>query len=312
MGPVNMPNSLIKTAPAMFFAILCGGCMSQNAMSLVPDSVRLEIAQQKAAKAAPVSVGQMLQKARVSAAAERTQQSPAAAAAGKADDKPVDEISAPNAALPPVSDGPRPRPAQKAALKTAANEERGEMLPESRNAVELFADARALHRRVQPADLDFTDDLSDAESDGKKSGGGSDTWRAMLAQAQEGPEDTMRAASSDENNAADKDRSITTSSLPDSPASGSESIPVKFIGGLTGLAKDDELKIRLLRHGKRYPGTIVIGKVEGVKGFQAMEKALALGRIIAEASGGMPDISYDPALSARTAVLHYVKPDAAQ
>lgn len=283
-----MPNSLGRTALAMLFAIPCAGCMSQNAMSLVPDSVRLEIAQQKAAKAPPVSVDQMLQNAGGKTVAP-----------GKAGGKP-------DAAPLPLGEGPKPQTAQKASPKTAANAPRALTLHAGRSAAELFAEARALHRQAEAADLNFIDDIP---NDSEKSAGGADAWRAMLAQAQEHPDPARADASG--HSAADKDSGITTSSLPDRPASANESIQVKFNDRLTGLSKDDDLRVRLLRHGKRIPQTIIIGKVESAKGFEAMEKALALGRIIAEASGGNPAISYDPALSPRAAELVYVKPGAA-
>ena len=59
-----MPFSSGKTTLALLFAILTSSCASQNAMSLVPDSVRLDIVRDKAAKASPVSVDEMLNKAR--------------------------------------------------------------------------------------------------------------------------------------------------------------------------------------------------------------------------------------------------------
>jgi hypothetical protein len=312
MEPANMPISLGKAALAALFAIPCAGCMSQNAMSLVPDSVRLEIAQQKAAKAPPVSVGQMLQKARANAAPKSAEQSKALDAEAKVDLKPTGEISASNAAPLPASGSPKPLPAQKAALQTKSNDRREQMPPERRNAVELFEEARSLQRRSQPDELDFGGDAPSATGYGQKSQGGADAWRKMLAQVHEGPEDNVQLTSPNGNNATDKDVSITTSSLPDRPESASETIPVKFDIGLTGLAKDDDLKIRLLRHGNRLPETIVIGRIDGAKGFQAMQRALDLGKIIARASGGNPGISYDPALLARTAELHYMKPGTAQ
>ena len=63
-----MPFSSGKTMLALLFAILTSSCASQNAMSLVPDSIRLDIVRDKAAKAGPVSVEEMLGKARAGAA----------------------------------------------------------------------------------------------------------------------------------------------------------------------------------------------------------------------------------------------------
>ena len=296
-----MPISVGKAALAALFAIPCAGCVSQNAMNLVPDSVRLEIAQQNAAKAAPVSVDQMLSTARAGAAPKNPRQNPALAADGDAHDKPSGKIIAPQATPLSVTDGLKPQPAQKVALKGPAGQRYGEKPLERQSAIQLFTEARLLHQRAQPVELDFGDDDPEDSGVGRNSTVDPGTWRKLLAQAQDSPGHDETLSALTESDAAGNETGMIPASLPDQPADKSQSIPVTFDEGLTALSKDDDLKIRLLRHGKRFPERVVIGKVEGAKGFQAMEKALAFGRVVAAASGGAPDISYDPALSARSA-----------
>ena len=137
-------------------------------------------------------------------------------------------------------------------------------------------------------------------------------WREILEEAQLDAENDIDPATEKAAFYADADDTLTTAALPDKPASKGETIAITFDASLSTLAKDDDLRVRLMRHGKRHPETIIIGKVEGVQGFAAMQKALALGKVIADASGGNPGMSYDPALSPRTAELYYPKPGHAQ
>jgi hypothetical protein len=308
-----MPFSSGKTTLALLFAILTSSCASQNAMSLVPDSVRLDMVREKAAKASPVSVDEMLDKARAHT------QSSAEKSTATATALDTDPIGAELALAQPRSEEGYPGPAPKDASKpkdplnlpeaqkseTTRQEATRAAITDTQNNQDE-QNAREMFRVAQ--EMHGTNRSAVPEGDSKPEA----QWRQILEQAQLNSENEIDPETETAAFYADADRQMTTAALPPKTSPKGETVAITFDDTLLTLSKDDDLRVRLLRHGNRHPETIIIGKVENIQGFAAMQKALELGKIIADASGGTPGISYDPALPPRTAELHYAKPGTAQ
>lgn len=267
-----MPQISPSLLSNLLIAILASGCASQNAMSLLPDSVKLDVARDKAAKQGPLSVDEMMTKAsKLHPNADKEIQ-----VAAK-----IDGIK--TAALP--------EQLQKAdePIQTAYAEEKIEASQDQTDSPSaLFQQAMALNQQSRSTDqATSVDDIKAAAATAE--------WRRLM----------------DWQNAEKQNEGSPLAMAPDAapplvmPLSDVEIIPVNFNETRDGLAKDDVLKLKLLRFGKRVPLEIAIGKITNARGFAVMQSALALGRIIANASGGAPVITYDPTLSAGAAEVRY-------
>ena len=265
----HLPSSHILS---LLIAMSASGCASQNAMSLLPESVKLDVAQDKAAKQGPLSVDEMMAKARTLHPEAGKQMQVAAK---------IDETK--TAALPDQSQHvDEPIQAAYAEDKTTAPKNQTE------SPSELFQQAMSLKEQTQSIDeAPSVDDI--------KAAAAAHEWRRLMDE-QDVEKQAQNSPTTPELNAV----------LPlVMPINHVEIIPVSFNETQGSLSKDDDLKLKLLRFGKRVPLQITIGKIKDAQGFQVMQSALALGKIIADASGGAPVITYDPALSVGVAQVHY-------
>lgn len=269
----HLPTPLISS---LLIAMLASGCASQNAMSLLPDSAKRDVAQDKAAKQGPLSVDEMMANVRTlhSEIGKQTQV--------KAK---LDETK--TAALPASAQN------SDAPIQTAyAEEDNTDLLHQTSKRVkndspaELFQQALLLNQGAQAPDQTSSSDVIAATAN---------QWRTLIDQQ----EVEKPAEASTEPIVAKVEPPLVM------PFTHVEIIPVNFNETHDGLVKDDDLKLKLLRFGKRVPQQITIGKVNDARGFQVMQLALALGKIIAEASGGAPTITYDPTISAGAAEVRY-------
>jgi hypothetical protein len=271
----HLSASLISS---LLIAMLASGCASQDAMSLLPDNVKLDVARDKATKEGPVSVDEMMAKARTL--------HPETGKKTKVTNK-LDETK--TAALQPSAQH------EDAPVQAAyAEEAKLEQLEPVNNRVnnnspaDLFQQALLLNQQTQIADQ--TQSATDSYT------ATADQWRALIAQ-QEG-----------ENSVGSMTNSAILASVETPlvmPLAQVEIIPVNFNEAHNALANQDDLKLRLLRFGKRLPMQITIGKVTNAQGFEVMKSAIALGNIVAQASGGAPEITYDPSLSEGAAEVRY-------
>jgi hypothetical protein len=304
-----MPKTAMKSTFVLLFAMLASGCASQNAMSLIPEAVKLDMVREKSAKKGPVSIDTMLAKARktkgeekpaaagpnVSAQIDTVQTGPA---------KPLETVATAEQKIPDEKSGDRPVASGDVEAPTDAEYFVADASSSTtaQSPAELFSQAQAIHAQDgQPEGSDETGQSEMVAGDMEPTAP-QDDWRKILAEA-EGAEVQI---------AGDLPTGdpMTTAALPTRPVPSGEIIPVFFDEAGLALAKDDDLKLRLMRYGKRVPVQIVVGKIEGVEGFDAMQKALALGKLIGDACGGEPGISYDPSMSAGAAELHYPAPGA--
>lgn len=299
-----MPKTAMKSTLVLLFAMLASGCASQNAMSLIPEAVKLDMVREKSAKKGPVSVDTMLAKARktkgeeanvaakpnVSSQIDTVQTGPTMPLeTAVVADRPISKAEAGNR---PVASGAAeiPADAEYFAADTSSS-------TTAQSPAELFSQAQAIHAQDGQSAASDEANQSDMVAGGLAPTAPQDDWRRILAEA-EGSEAQI---------AGDLPTGdpMTTAALPTPTEPSGEIIPVFFDEAGLALAKDDDLKLRLMRYGKRVPVQIVVGKIEGVEGFDAMQRALALGKLIGDASGGEPGISYDPSMSAGAAELHY-------
>ena len=269
----HLPPSLILS---LLIAMLASGCASQNAMSLLPDSAKRDVAQDKAAKQGPLSVDEMMANV-ITLHSEIGKQTQVRAK--------LDETK--TAALPASAQN------SDAPIQTAyAEEDNTDLLRQTNKRVkndspaELFQQALLLNQGAQAPDQTSSSDVIAATAN---------QWRTLIDQQ----EVEKPAQASTEPIVAKVEPPLVM------PLTHVEIIPVNFNETHDGLVKDDDLKLKLLRFGKRVPQQITIGKVNDARGFQVMQLALALGKIIAEASGGAPTITYDPTLSAGAAEVRY-------
>ena len=298
-----MPNLTGKTASALLFAILTTGCASQNAMSLIPSAVKLDIAREKAVKDGPLSVDDMLAKSRSTKAGSAlppekpqaltqidngvTGSEHAAIAADLRSPEPIDQSSKQANNVLAVE-----------YAELAGNSADRDVPRANRSPAELFDEAQALlaDRHIAKGQYGNTQ-ISGVDT---RDAADNEEWRSMLADG-----DVTSETSGDESAAAISDSTMTTAALPQKAESSDEIIGVAFDAAGASLVKDDDLKLRLLRYGKRAPSQIVIGKVEGLAGFEAMQKALSMAKLVSDACGGNPGVSYDPALPPGAAELYY-------
>jgi hypothetical protein len=273
-----MSHLSVSLISSLLIAMLASGCASQDAMSLLPDNVKLDVARDKATKEGPVSVDAMMAKART-LHPETDKQTQVAA---KVD---VTET----AALPDQSK------ALEQPIQTAYAEEQDAKLQHQADSstnddspAKLFQQAMLLSEQAHASDQ--TPSLDDI-----KAAAAASEWRKLMDQ---------QAAQQ----VADDIAKVTVASLETPlvmPLSQIEIIPVNFNEAHDALANEDDLKLKLLRFGKRLPLQITIGKVTNAQGFEVMKSAIALGNIIAQASGGAPEITYDPSLSEGAAEVRY-------
>ena len=273
-----MPHLSTSLIPSLLIAMLTVGCASQNAMSLLPDSVKLDVARDKAAKEGPLSVDEMMAKAKkLHPAAETDKQ-----VATSIDSTKTASLPNPAAQLDePIQTAYAEESSPRLQKEGVGNENAG-------SPAELFQQAMLLNQQAQT--FDQTPSVDDI-----KAAAAAHEWRRLLDE-----QEAERQA---------EDRSVAmpiSTEIPlVMPIYQVEIIPVNFNAAHDGLAKDDDLKIKLLRFGKRVPQQITIGKIKDAQGFQVMQSALALGKIIAAASGGAPAITYDPALPTGAAEVRY-------
>ncbi len=269
-----MPHLSTPLILSLLIAMSASGCASQNAMNLLPDSVKLDVAQDKAAKQGPLSVDAMMAKARKlhPDIDKKTQ------VAAK-----VDETE--TASLPDQSQHvDEPIQTAYAQEKTTASKN------QTYSPSELFQQAKLLNEQTQSIDeAPSVDDI--------KAAAAAHEWRRLIDE-----QDV-------EKQAHNSPAAMELNAIPPlvMPINQVEIVPVSFNESQGSLANDDDLKLKLLRFGKRVPLQITIGKIKDAQGFQIMQSALALGKMISQASGGAPTITYDPTLSAGAAEVRYPK-----
>ncbi len=267
-----MPHLSTSLLATLLIAMLTSGCASQNAMSLLPESVKLDVARDKAVKQGPLSVDEMMTKAR--------KLHPNAVAETQIADK-VDDTK--TATLPErLQQVGEPAQSAYAEEKIAASQD------QANSPSALFQQAIVLSEQTRTGD-------QSPSFDEIKAAAAADEWRKLMDEQ------------GVEKSAADSSEPIVANVEPPlvMPLTEVEIIPVNFNKTRDSLTKDDDLKIRLLRFGKRIPQQITIGKITNAQGFQVMQSALALGKIVTQASGGSPEITYDPALAAGVAQVRY-------
>ncbi len=96
---------------------------------------------------------------------------------------------------------------------------------------------------------------------------------------------------------------MATAALPQKPRG--DPADVRFSG--EALDRDSDLKLRLMVSAGRKAERIIVGKVEAATPFEALAAAQARAMAIRRLTGGEPDISYDPALAADGAVVHFAR-----
>lgn len=305
----------VKMFAHLLFAMGLSGCASQNAMSLVPDSLKLELAQDKAAKRGPVSVDAMIASARSLNAPKETESKAAVLAkdsiqrqtttkiAEKIREKQSSvsiEYAEPQKVNRPKikfdasqlaneSDDSEQIQAMLASYDLQQHDMQADSETDAPSVEDLFQLALQKQNRIKndAARVDLEPSVDDL-----KAAAATKEWDALIAAKNSAPH-TSAALEGDQTNS---DTLI---------AHTSEIVEVAFDTSHASLVQNDDLKLKLLRHGGRFPNAIVIGKISQAKGFQIMSDALALGRIIVLASGGEPVITYDPALSSGAAMVKY-------
>ena len=310
-----MNKNHVKMFAMLLFAMALSGCASQNAMSLVPESLKLELAQDKAAKRGPVSVDAMMASARSLNALEETESKAASLAKGSIQQQTTTKIaenieekqsSVSTAYAEPqkinrvktefdasLLANERDDSEQIKAMLAHYNVQQQDMQSDSEtdatSVAELFQ--LALQKQNQMKNTAASVDLEPSVDD-LKAAAATKEWNAIIA-TKNGLPRTRKALVSEET------YSDTRIVLP------SEIVEVAFDTSHASLIQNDDLKLKLLRHGGRFPNAIVIGKISEAEGFQIMSDALALGRIIMLATGGEPVITYDPTLSSGAAMVEY-------
>lgn len=255
-----MRKMQFRTAFFVSAAMLTGGCASQNAMTMIPGSLKAEIAAEKAARATgngATSVEAML----------------AAARKDKEGGNPPDADALAVKAAGDAEDG------------VAASEAKAE--PERQISIGKSAPARKPEQRV-PA-------LAEGDEEAAYEGvAAPDVWarfQELQAKAAEAPA---------EKQAAPPDM-MATSALPQKPRG--DPAEVRFSG--EALDRDSNLKVRLMVSAGLKAERIIVGKVAAATPYEALAAAQARARVIRSLTGGAPDISYDPALAADAAVVHF-------
>ncbi len=277
-----MPYRFGSLVLPLLIAMLTTGCTSQNAMSLLPDSVKLDVARDKATKQGPLSVGKMMAMARTlhPDSGKETEQ------VEKVDDVKAAAVTMhPSKTVDPIQTAYADEGTPKTTYEIE-NDTSNNILPVSPS--ELFQQAVRLNQNAQNSE-------HDPSAADIKTAAVAQKWRKLIDEqvADQWHEEPSVAAS------VNADIPLV---LPIVPV---EIIAVSFNETSDSLKKNDDLKLKLLRFGKRMPLQIAIGKITNAEGFEVMQSALALGNIIIGASGGMPAITYNPSIAPGAAQVTY-------
>lgn len=261
-----------KAALVSLFAMLASGCASQNAMTTLPDDVRLSV---------------LAESARVEGA--NTLADPAE--------------PAPSAALSAEEQAFRLRQAAPERFDGAAPETADDADPEA-----LFRQALARQGSGRLPVADMGDDPEPSSKTAIETDATA-IWNQMLAmRAASG---NSAAAASPEIDTASTgpagtvDDTIRTAAIAEPvERDPGTTFTVTLDARSYSLSREDEMRIALKRKGGRVARRIVIGRIEGT-GAEVLGTANTLGQTVASMAGGDPGIAYDPSLPVATIRIEY-------
>ncbi|MCB1417669.1 MAG: hypothetical protein KDJ74_01160 [Notoacmeibacter sp.] len=253
------------------------GCVSQNAMSTLPDDVRLAVTADAVRQSMPEETS-------------KTQQ-------------PADRETAASARLSPVELEFRRRQMEDmttAAPLAATSADEASARPDP---VEMFARARQMqlpsslpdNAPVMTASAALDPAAAEAQAEEARA-----TWQAALALAKAKPGDNPTPAGTTPAHQA-PDASIVTAAVEEKPEPADL---VEFVLDGQLVPQDVTMDLRLKAIGGRKAHRIVIGRVDG-NGFEVLARAQEIARIVQQATGGEPGMSYDPAMSAGAVRVEY-------
>lgn len=263
-----MPKTTLNIALVSLFAIFTTGCASQNAMTMLPDDVRLSIAAEQArqAEAEPVQ-------------------------------KPVS-----TAALSDEEIAFRTREMAHARQVEPAAAQEDEAEP-AEDPKALFA--RALEMKRKPVEAQYTPEAETVTADAETvaayaeeaAPAAEDVWTTVQA---------MRKASVEDDPVgfADSIRTAAVAAGADGKLGEDDYLDLAMDPSTGAIDQDAQIRIRLLGKGGRIARRIVVGRLDG-EGFEVLQAARQHAETISGLTGGEPGISYDPAVLRGTVRIEY-------
>ncbi len=260
------------------FAILVSGCASQNAMTMLPEDVRLSVLAENARSADP-------------------------AGDGMSDNLPTDDGRS-AASLSAEEKAFRLRQAAPDRFSAAADAPEAPV--EETDPAVLFKLAMEQRTNAQPMIQ------SDETAETSPEPDATEIWNQMMAMRNEGAApaepgvqlaDAIDAAPTGP--VAGIDETIKTAAIDEPASVDPASIVTLMLDARTfTLSKDDEVRLALKRSGGRVASRIIVGRLEGA-GAEVLTAARDLGDTVAELTGAEPGISYDPTLDVATVRIEY-------
>lgn len=219
----------------------------------------------------------------------------AAEKAARAPEKGAVSVEAMLAAARKHKDGGKPATVDALPVKGEGDAEDGAALPDGKSEPKSqpATGKKPSARKPAPRVVPIAENFEEAGYEGVTA---PDVWarfREMQAKAAEAPAEIQATAPD----------MMATAALPQKPRG--DPADVRFSG--EALDRDSDLKLRLMVSAGRKAERIIVGKVEAATPFEALAAAQARAMAIRKLTGGDPGITYDPALAADGAVVHFAR-----